>query len=54
MPFFTDWSLTNPHYFYSRGALLGFVAATLFWKLLLPWLKSKLASKSSRPSKAGR
>jgi|GEM_PF-2785465 len=39
MTFFTDWTLTDPHYFYGRGALFGFVAATLFWKLLIPWLK---------------
>jgi len=35
---FTDWSLTDPHYFYIRGTIYGFVAASIFWKIFLPWL----------------
>ena len=36
---FTDWTLTDPHYFYKRGILLGMVATTLFWKIGLPSLQ---------------
>jgi ATP/ADP translocase len=36
---FTDWTLTDPHYFYLRGALWGIVVTTIFWKLLVPWFK---------------
>ena len=39
---FTDWTMTDPIYFYTRGALWGVVAATLFWTVLIPWLKNKL------------
>lgn len=39
---FTDWTLTNPFYFYCRGILWGVVATTLFWKSFIPWLKRKI------------
>jgi len=39
---FTDWTIIDPHYFYMRGALWGIVATTLFWKLFIPWVQSKL------------
>lgn len=35
---FTDWTTTDPHYFYWRGALYGVVVATLFWRVLVPWI----------------
>lgn len=38
----TDWTLTDPRYFYARGALWGFVFATLLWLVLAPWLRRKL------------
>lgn len=31
---FTDWTLTDPHYFYLRGVLYGFVASFFFGKFL--------------------
>ena len=40
---FTDWSQTDPHYFYVRGVILGAVFATLFWRVVLPWLRKKLS-----------
>jgi len=45
---FTDWSLTDPHYFYFRGALLGFVLATLLWGVFVPWLRGKLTRALAR------
>ena len=38
---FTDWTMTDPHYFWLRGAIWGLVAATLFWTLFIPWVKTK-------------
>lgn len=35
MSLFTDWSLTDPHYFWIRGALWGFVLASMFWKCVI-------------------
>lgn len=29
MELFTDWTLTDPHYFYLRGAMWGAVVATI-------------------------
>ncbi len=42
MNLFTDWSLSDPRYFYGRGALWGFVAATFLWLVVVPWLCKKL------------
>jgi len=42
---FTDWTMTDPHYFYWRGALWGFVAATLVWTLFAPALKKWIIKK---------
>jgi len=42
---FTDWTLTDPHYFYTRGMILGVVLASYFWAFILPWIKSKLNNK---------
>lgn len=39
---FTDWTLTDPHYFYIRGVIWGVVATTLFFTIFIPWLKKKL------------
>jgi len=39
---FVDFTKTDPFYFYCRGALWGIVAATLFWKSFVPWLKRKM------------
>ena len=39
---FTDWTMTDPHYFWLRGALWGFVLATILWKMFVPWLLKKL------------
>jgi hypothetical protein len=38
MTLFTDWTMTDPQYFWLRGALWGIVAATLFWKFFIPWI----------------
>lgn len=38
---FTDWTQTDPYYFYCRGALWGIIAATMFWQVLVPWLRKK-------------
>jgi len=48
MTLFTDWTLTDPHYFWGRGILWGILAATLFWKHLIPWLQQKLRSRSDQ------
>lgn len=45
MNLFTDWSLSDPRYFYGRGALWGFVAATFLWLVVVPWLRSKFAER---------
>jgi hypothetical protein len=34
---FTDWTMTDPHYFYWRGTLYGVVVASCFWRVLWPW-----------------
>ena len=41
---FTDWSIASEHsmYFYLRGAIWGFVVATLFWNYIVPWIKKIL------------
>lgn len=39
---FTDWTATDPHYFYMRGALWGIVATSLFWVLFVPWVKERM------------
>lgn len=44
----TDWSNTDPHYFYMRGALWGIVFATLFWTVVVPWIKRKLEERERR------
>ena len=41
---FTDWTQTDPHYFYRRGALWGIVATTLFWKLAVPKIQEMYRS----------
>jgi hypothetical protein len=38
----TDWTQTDPQYFYLRGALFGAVAATMFWTLIVPSLRKLL------------
>lgn len=38
---FTDWTQTNPHYFFFRGAIYGFVLATMLFKWLIPTIKDK-------------
>lgn len=35
---FTDLTQTDPRYFWMRGALWGLVAATLVWRVVVPWL----------------
>lgn len=37
---FTDWTQTDPHYFWGRGAIWGIVFATLLWKLTIPKLRA--------------
>lgn len=39
---FTDWTMTDPHYFYLRGAIWGAVFATFFWKMFVPWVCQKI------------
>ncbi len=39
---FTDWTSTDPHYFYLRGIVYGFVLATMLWLVVVPWAKKKL------------
>ncbi len=38
----TDWTETDPHYFFARGALYGFVLATFLWLAAIPWVRKKL------------
>ena len=42
---FTDWSQADPRYFYVRGAIWGIVAASLYWKLFVPWVKSLIGER---------
>ncbi len=37
----TDWTETEPMYFYLRGILYGVVVSTLFWVFAVPWLEKK-------------
>jgi len=41
---FTDWSIAteSSRYFYLRGALWGVVISSLFWCIVVPWLKDKV------------
>jgi hypothetical protein len=50
---FTDWTTTDPHYFYWRGALYGVVVATLFWRVLVPWIWRRRATRG-QPTDANR
>lgn len=50
---FTDWIGSHSNrYYYIRGAIWGFVLASLFWSLFIPWLKRHLISASICPDKA--
>jgi len=44
----TDWTQIDPYYFYQRGAIFGFVAASLIWLLIMPsikrWIKKNIVS----------
>ena len=44
---FTDWTATDPKYFYIRGVVYGMIAATLFWKWFLP-IMQRIKKKSVR------
>ena len=33
---FTDWSNADPKYFYMRGAIYGFILATMIWVVIVP------------------
>ena len=44
---FTDWTQTDPHYFYLRGVVWGLVAASMFWALLIPWLTKRFGKGSN-------
>ncbi len=48
---FTDWTQIDPHYFWARGALWGLVAATLFWRVVFPWLNAKYVERRQRARK---
>ena len=50
---FTDWTTTDPHYLYWRGALYGVVVATLFWRVLVPWIWRRRATRG-QPTDANR
>jgi len=39
---FTDWTMTDPHYFYGRGFILGVVLSFWFWGIMIPWISKKL------------
>jgi hypothetical protein len=45
---FTDWSMTDPHYFYRHGAMFGFVFATLLWLYFVPFTRKWLKRKDKR------
>ena len=45
---FTDWTMTDVHYFYWRGAVFGVVVATLFWRVLVPWIWRRLRTKQTK------
>lgn len=38
---FTDWTQTDPHYFYVRGVIFGCVLSAYVWGVLIPFLKRK-------------
>ena len=40
---FTNWTSTDPKYFYLRGIIYGVVLATMFWKVAVPFLSQKWA-----------
>jgi hypothetical protein len=37
---FTDWTMVDPHYFYFRGALWGFVVAMLLSHVVFPFIRN--------------
>jgi len=42
---FTNWNYTGSDanaYFYFRGALWGFVCATLLWNIVIPFTRKKI------------
>ncbi len=41
MTLFTDLTETDPAYFWIRGAIWGFVLATLIWCVVVPWFKKR-------------
>ena len=44
----TNWELIDPKYFYLKGALWGFVAASFFWNYFVPWVKKKLKERHKK------
>jgi len=42
---FTDWTQTDPHYFYIRGVFWGVIATSLFWGYIVPWIKRKIVGR---------
>ena len=44
----TNWKITDPRYFYYKGALWGFVVASFFWLYFVPWLKKKLKERHKK------
>lgn len=44
----TDWTLTDPRYFWLRGAVWGIVVSSLFWRVFYPWAKTKARKRSQR------
>ena len=41
----TDWTITDPHYFYIRGAIFGYVLAVFLGVFVAPWIKRKFRKK---------
>ena len=39
---FTDWTVTDPHYFYQRGVMLGFVWGMVIFGYVIPKLKEAI------------
>ena len=36
---FTDWTMTDPRYFYGRGAIWGFVMCLVITQIVIPKIK---------------
>lgn len=45
---FTDWTTTDPRYFWARGALWGVIATLFVIFVAIPWVRKKLGDRRHR------